>query len=34
VLPRMVKAISVDVLRAFFLAQAKELMDQASAAPD
>jgi hypothetical protein len=32
VLPRMVKPVSVDQLKAFFLARAKELMDQASAA--
>ena len=34
VLPRMVKPVSADELKAFFLAQAKELMDQASAAPE
>jgi hypothetical protein len=30
VLPRMVKAVSIDGLRSFFLARAKELMDKAS----
>ncbi len=34
VLPRMVKPVSLDELTAFFLARAKELMDQASAAPE
>jgi predicted nucleotidyltransferase component of viral defense system len=34
VLPRMVKPVSVDELKAFFLARAKELMDQASTAPE
>ena len=34
VLPRMVKSVSVDELKAFFLARAKELMDQASTAPE
>jgi predicted nucleotidyltransferase component of viral defense system len=34
VLPRMVKPVSVDELKAFFLARAKELMDQADAAPE
>lgn len=34
VLPRMVKPVSVDELKAFFMARAKELMDQASAASE
>jgi predicted nucleotidyltransferase component of viral defense system len=34
VLPQMVKPVSVDELKAFFLARAKELMDQGSAAPE
>ena len=34
VLPHMVKPVSLDELTAFFLARAKELMDQASAAPE
>jgi predicted nucleotidyltransferase component of viral defense system len=34
VLPRMVKPLAVDELKAFFMAKAKELMDQASAAPE
>jgi len=33
-LPRMVKPVSVNELRAFFLARAKKLMEQASAAPE
>jgi predicted nucleotidyltransferase component of viral defense system len=33
VLPRMMKPLAVNELKAFFLAQAKELMDQASATP-
>lgn len=33
VLPRMVKPLAVNELKAFFLARAKELMDQASATP-
>lgn len=34
VLPRMVKPLAVDELKVFFMARAKELMDQASAAPE
>ena len=34
VLPHMVKPVSVDKLKAFFMARAKELMDRASAAPE
>jgi len=34
VLPRMVKPVSVNELKAFFLARAKELMEQANAAPE
>ncbi len=34
VLPRMVKPVSVNELKAFFLARAKELMEQVSAAPE
>lgn len=34
VLPRMVKPVSVNELKAFFLARAKELMEQAGAAPE
>ena len=34
VLPRMVKPVSVNELKAFFLARAKELMEQAVAAPE
>jgi predicted nucleotidyltransferase component of viral defense system len=34
VLPRMVKSVSVDELKVFFMARAKELMDQASAEPE
>jgi hypothetical protein len=34
VLPRMVKPVSVDELGEFFLARAKELMDQVSSAPE
>jgi len=34
VLPRMVKPVSIDVLRVFFMARAKELMDQASSEPE
>jgi hypothetical protein len=34
VLPRMVKPVSVNELKAFFLARAKELMEQASATPE
>jgi predicted nucleotidyltransferase component of viral defense system len=33
VLPRMMKPLAVNELKAFFLARAKELMDQASATP-
>jgi hypothetical protein len=33
-LPQMVKPLSLDELRTFFLAQAKELMDNADAAPE
>lgn len=33
-LPRMVKPVTLDELRAFFLARARELMEQASAAPE
>ena len=33
VLPRMVKAVSVEELKSFFLARAKELMDRASFPP-
>ncbi|MFN2242299.1 MAG: nucleotidyl transferase AbiEii/AbiGii toxin family protein, partial [Anaerolineae bacterium] len=33
VLPQMVKPLSLDELNTFFLARAKELMDQADAAP-
>jgi hypothetical protein len=33
-LPRMVKPVTVDELRTFFLARAKKLMDDASAAPE
>ena len=34
VLPRMVKPLAVNELKVFFMARAKELMDQASAAPE
>jgi predicted nucleotidyltransferase component of viral defense system len=34
VLPRMVKPLSLDELKAFFLAQAKELMDRSATGPD
>jgi hypothetical protein len=34
VLPRMVKPVSVTELKTFFLARAKELMEQANAAPE
>ena len=34
ILPHMVKPLSLDELRAFFLARAKELMDKANAAPE
>jgi hypothetical protein len=33
VLPRMVKPLSLDELKAFFLARAKELMDRATTGP-
>jgi hypothetical protein len=33
VLPHMIKPVAVDELQAFFLARAKELMDQARATP-
>jgi hypothetical protein len=34
ILPLMVKPLALDELKAFFLAWAKELMDQASRAPE
>jgi hypothetical protein len=34
VLPRMVKPVSIDVLKVFFMARAKELMDQANPEPE
>jgi hypothetical protein len=34
ILPQMVKPLSLDELRTFFLGQAKELMDNAGAAPE
>jgi predicted nucleotidyltransferase component of viral defense system len=34
VLPRMVKPLSLDELKAFFLARAKELMDRATTGPE
>jgi hypothetical protein len=34
ILPQMVKPLSLDELRTFFLARAKELMDQADAASE
>jgi predicted nucleotidyltransferase component of viral defense system len=34
VLPRMVKPVSIDVLKVFFMARAKELMDQANTEPE